>query len=221
MINIKVHQFILVIILIISFSSTVDYYVKINSIIGYILLLGWIIWAAITFIHNCFRFKDKNLKITLKFTLMFAFIPKLIIYGYTIILILFGMTDVRYLSTNIQTFINGLSAISIYYFFKEKSLKLSFVALLITYLIQGLFMVLSRGNVITFEFHDLAFAIGYLILYITFKSENSRINVLFLIFSLLLFILAGKRIGFAALVMSFLWIFLAKKIPCHIFCFWI
>lgn len=200
--------------LVIAFISTIDNgYFVISTNAGYFVLAFWIMFAAFSYAYSGFRMPDYNKKSTIDFGIKFAFWPKVIIYMYTLFLIFSGLTEKRFLSSNIQTFINGLAAIAIFYFFKEKGFYLSTYAVIITYFIELLCMVIQGNITFHLEFHDLAFSVGYIVLFIAMTRKKWTMRILFTdiaVFGMIM--LAGKRIGIAALLISIVWMFFASKI---------
>lgn len=128
------------------------------------------------------------------------------IWLYTILLVVFGMTESRFLSSNIMTFVNGLSAVSILYLFGRRGVNVSIAALCMAW-----FISLVRAFVApafedfwkNLELHDIAFGAGYILLYYVFCHKKwdlfhaSACGVV-----ALLILLAFKRIGLAALALT-------------------
>ena len=133
----------------------------------------------------------------------------MVIYIYTVILILLGLTDKEYFSSNLQTFINGLTAIAVFYIFGNKALKVSIYAVIAAYLIL-LLKCLFSGN--SLEFNDLAFSVGYIVIYMINVRKKWRLKVLFVdLIILIMILLAGKRIGIFALIIAILWLKISSK----------
>lgn len=131
---------------------------------------------------------------------------QLLIYAYTVALILFGLTEQRFLSTNAMTFINGVSAISVIYLFGRRSIRCSFVALCCAWVV-GLFrgfLFPERGSFwVSMEMHDLAFGAGYILLYYLFVHRKWTLKSVACFGVLLLAVLfAFKRIGLAGLAVT-------------------
>lgn len=176
---------------------------------GYYILSLWIILAFVVIIINSFKIKNLNKSECLAIGFRYSFIPKMVIYIYTVILILLGLTDKEYFSSNLQTFINGLTAIAVFYIFGNKALKVSIYAVIAAYLIL-LLKCLFSGN--SLEFNDLAFSVGYIVIYMINVRKKWRLKVLFVdLIILIMILLAGKRIGIFALIIAILWLKISSK----------
>lgn len=211
----KLEVVILVISLSIAFSSEIGK-IEIANNITYSILAIWIIWALIRFAINNFYIKNRFIGETLKTFIKYNFYPKIIIYVYTLILIIFGLTEKRFFSTNIQTFINAISAISILYLYKNKAFIYSIAALFLSYIYAFFGSVLIYG--IRFyehlEFHDMAFAAGYIIIYVLLiKKKIYKKDLKFILISVIITILAFKRIEIAALILVFAYFIFLKMLP--------
>lgn len=138
---------------------------------------------------------------------------RVVIYLYTIMLVVLGLTERRFLSSNIMTFINGVSAISVIYLFGKRGVKCSFIALCLAWLFSAASATLFPSSTNIFknmEFHDLAFGAGYVFLYYLFchKDWNKKNAVCFTLVTALI-ILAAKRIGLAGLAVTVvIWVIL-------------
>lgn len=176
---------------------------------GYYILSLWIILAFVVIIINSFKIKNLNKSECLAIGFRYSFIPKMVIYIYTVILILLGLTDKEYFSSNLQTFINGLTAIAVFYLVGNKALKVSIYAVIAAYLIL-LLKCLFSGN--SLEFNDLAFSVGYIVIYMINVRKKWRLKVLFVdLIILIMILLAGKRIGIFALIIAVLWLKISSK----------
>ena len=123
-------------------------------------------------------------------------------YLYTVILILLGYTKKEYFSTNMQTFINGVSALSIIYLYKDRAFKLSIISLANAFTISILIGVIKLKTISMsiFELHDIAFAIGIVLFYfIAVKKYCSHKDLKYEYLFIIFFTLAFKRIGIAAI----------------------
>lgn len=130
----------------------------------------------------------------------------IVLYIYTLLLVVFQLTEARYLSSNIMTFINCLSAISILYLFRKQGVRVSIIALCLAWIISLIRTFVAPAfddfwkNL---ELHDMSFGAGYILLYYIFYHKrwdrSSSISCTILI---LLVLLAFKRIGLAALALT-------------------
>ena len=126
-------------------------------------------------------------------------------------LIFSGMTNKEYFSSNIQTFINGLSAIALFYFLGQDSLRISVYALVMSYIFLFLRSILIVHS--SLEFHDLAFSVGYIVLFFLNVRKKWRLRIVVIdICVLIMILLAGKRIGMVALMVSILWMIICNKL---------
>lgn len=174
---------------------------------GFIILLVLIIWSFINLIANSFRIKNTNKRIVLEVYLKNNLTIKIVMHIYTLFLVFFGLTEARFLSTNLITYINAISAIAIVYFLEENAWEISLISLFMTWFIAFLWQIIVYG--ITFfehiEFNDLAFATGYLIIYYIIVKKNwTKKDFFYLIIALSIIILTGKRIGIVSLILIFL-----------------
>ena len=194
MISIKFKNFLFLISLIVIFTTQFGYY-KFNTSVSYIILLFWIIYSFFEFVFH--RKKVDNISKTFLF---YNFGIKVIIYLYTIILIVLGLTEKRFFSSNLQTFINGLSAILLFSCFGKKTLRLSLDAIYISWFIMA-FSQLLVGR-IYFEFHDIAFALGFVFI-VMFSNKYNNFRWYDYLMVIIIEILAYKRIGLGALLIVF------------------
>ena len=154
--NNKIKEILLIITLAFAFSEYLgDSLTRISDSITYSCLLFWIVAAVIKYVvtkkSSCLN-TEKN--IVMNVLLKENVKIRVIIYVYTLILIFLGITENRFFSTNIQTFINGCSAGAIIYIFGKKALKYSSVALVLAYI--GAVSISIVKQTYFFEFHDLA-----------------------------------------------------------------
>lgn len=186
----------LVISLSIAFSSRIGYFTMPNSI-TYSIMLFWV--AVALYRKLSVSKKDRYVSVISSVFISDNFSITLFIYLYTMLLIAFELTESRFLSTNIQSFINAVSAVSIFYLFKKDAFKYSVISLAITYLI-AITGSLASGSAF-FEFHDLAFGSGFLVIYYFMcKDRLYRKDVKWVILILIITLLAFKRIEIGALV---------------------
>ena len=191
----------------------------------YSVMLIWILIAATQFLLGHMgdngrvliaekNRKEKNYFLAELFKL--NNIVRIIIYVYTVFLVCSGLTEERFLSTNMQTFINGVSAIAGVYLFGEKTFKYGMVSLIAAYMVS-LYIGVSLGKPLMalFELHDIAFATGFIILYFVCAKGSCKSGGLkYLWSSLLMFSLAFKRIGIVAMAIALAaWIILKRISP--------
>ena len=144
-----------------SFSQRLSY-ITLHNNIRYIVMLFWVIMAV--YKKLCIPSNNKGEKGQLCRLFIKGNVPiKVIIYLYTLLLIICGLTENRFLSTNGQTFINAVSAIAIFYLFGESAFGCSVCALVISYWVAVICFFIS--GTYHFEFHDMAFASGFIVVY--------------------------------------------------------
>lgn len=137
-------------------------------IMTFIIALAFIKWMI-----NGFHINIKNRRNILEIGMQYSVIPKIIIYVYSIVIILAGLSEMRYLSSNIQTFINGLSAIAAFYLLDESIFKVSAYAVVVGYF-GNIIIRIFNGTLFSksFEYHDLAFSVGYIVIFIVMTKNK-------------------------------------------------
>ncbi|NSD38666.1 hypothetical protein G5B24_10735 [Blautia glucerasea] len=210
--NNKIKEILLIITLAFAFSEYLgDSLTRISDSITYSCLLFWIVAAVIKYVvtkkSSCLN-TEKN--IVMNVLLKENVKIRVIIYVYTLILIFLGITENRFFSTNIQTFINGCSAGAIIYIFGKKALKYSSVALVLAYI--GAVSISIVKQTYFFEFHDLAYGVGFLIIYYAFqKNKYTAEEFLVFLMAIIATILAAKRIAILGLLVVLLLNFALKS----------
>jgi len=197
----------------VAFSSEIGN-LNINNKITHSILLIWIIRAGFKFKKNGYCIKNKGLSNLLYTFIKYNFYPKVIIYIYTIVLIIFRLTEKRFLSTNIQTFVNAISAIAIICLYEKKAFEYSMKALFLSYIyaVFGSIWLYGIEFINYLEFHDMAFGTGYVIIYFFMTNKKlSKKDLKYVIFSLILVLLAYKRIELGALALVYLFYLILKK----------
>ena len=195
----RIKNIFLVLTLTLAFSEYLgDGSTRISDSLTYGCLLFWILIAIAKYVFTPSKVLDSQKIISLVF-FKDNFKIRVYIYIYTIFLILTGLTESRFFSTNLQTFINGCSAVAVIYLFGKDALKLSIQAFAIAYIIAIIFSIIKQTYF--FEFHDMAYASGFIIIYYVFQKERiTAKQLLFLILALVVAFLAVKRIGMLGLL---------------------
>ena len=146
----------------------------------------------------------------------YQFGSRVFVYVYTLILIFSGLTQRRFLATNFYTFLNGLSAASVLYLFGTSGVVCSLISIAIAWgisVIRGFVAPDSAVFYRNFEFHDLAFGSGYIILYYALIHKKwTAPHKIFFGIAIAIFVIAFKRIGIAALIAALIIGFLLRKI---------
>ena len=161
--------------------------------------------ALLTFSLNRFRMKEEAKRKVLPVFFKYNVVIKIIIHLYTIGLVVLGITEKRFLSSNIRTYLNAVSAIAIVYLLGEKAWRKSIIALILTWILSVFWVILKYGRdfVQHVEFHDLAFATGYFFLYyIIFKKQWRYSDLKYVLFAIAIIFVTGKRIGMAGLLVA-------------------
>ena len=140
--------------------------------------------------------------------LFYNFGSRVVIYIYTLQLILVGATESRFFSTNAMTFVNGLSAAGIFYLFGPKAITYSTIAACLSWIYSVIGVVARSGFVDFFkqlEFHDLSFGVGYVLLYFLCLPRKWKLrDYVLCVMVALIVVCANKRIGLAALAAAWL-----------------
>lgn len=194
-------------ILIFCFIADISVYSKINNVYAYYFMAFIIVLAMLKYIINKCIVRDTNKAKVIWFQFKYNFISKIVIYLYSLTLLFFGLTEKRFLSSNIQTFINGLSSISVFYLLGVNAFDYSVTAMLYAYIIEISVGLIRKGINISLEFHDLAFSVGYVILYMLYTGKyRTKKGFIILTVMVLVAVGAGKRIGLLAIIFTiFLW----------------
>lgn len=131
---------------------------------------------------------------------------RILIYLYTVLLVVFGLTQRHYLSTNILTFINGVSAVSVLYLFGNKAVVCSLIAVCGAWfveLFQAVFIPGDHSFWINMELHDLSFGAGYIFLYYLLAHYKwTKKHIFCFIIVTIAILIAFKRIEIAALALT-------------------
>lgn len=182
---------------------------EISFKIGFILIACTAVFVGVSIIKNKGLLKNKR-EITSVF-FRWNFRIKIVIHIYTIILVILNLTDRRFLSSNIITYLNTISAVTFIFLIGDDAWEDSIVALVLTWIVGLLWSMLKYGIKFTehVEFHDLGFATGYVFLYyIISKEKLKRIDVINIFLAFLIIIVTNKRIAIGGLLLM---------IMCHIF----
>lgn len=191
--KVKKKDLILIVLLCIVFCSTISG-TKINPNIGYAILLLVSIWGILNFLMMS---KDKQQAKYFTTILKGNFPIKVIIHFYSIMLVFLGLTSSAYLSGNLQTYINAVSAICIFFVFGDSTLKDSVVALFIT-----LIVAVATQYKVGMRIHDISFAAGYiLIYYFIIKNKVNKKNIKWIFIMLVILGIAQKDIQFFGLLL--------------------
>lgn len=160
-------------------------------------------------------------------------LPHIVIHGYTIILMCFGIVDKKYFTTNLTVYVPTVLAIFAIYLLGINALYYTVVSLLLSWLLSVSVSLAIKGPMIIihairqglidpfdttgglsmnyFELHDLVLAIGYVMVYYIFsKDKLTKKNIAIIMFVFLIMILGLKRISVIALVLIIIFNLLIK-----------
>lgn len=206
-------EIICIIMLTTCFTIDICTLINININWAYSIMAIIVLLAFIKYVFGSNSTKNNIERNIINSQLIYNFMPKVIIYIYTLFLVFSGLTEKRFLSTNLQTFVNGLSAISVFILFGKQSFYYSYIAVVLSYIITISVEVFNKGLNICLEFHDLAFSMGYVILFILYKKKaflKREFKILF--FTSFIVFAAGKRIELFALFLTIIWLKFASKL---------
>ena len=165
-----------------------QYSVLIQNVIAFV----WVMYGLMTYIR-C-SFKSAKSKECVRFIKTYVSCD-IIIHIYSIGLIVCGVVDARYLTTNISAYVPTLIALVSLYLFKEKSILYNCASVCISWLVSIIVSVAQHGisifkNAIIqgyinsrysiggvrvlnhFELHDVVLAVWYFIVYFIYSKES-------------------------------------------------
>lgn len=232
----KKFSLIILYIILMTFAFTTNYGdVVVNKNVQYIIA---IIIIFVSFFNFISQYKNKENISYLNCFFKMYFIPPLLIHLYTIALMLIGIVDSAYFSTNISMYIPILLALSSVHMFKENAFKYNLIALIFSWLLSILSSIASKGiNIIPyaimqgyfgisnsewginknyFELHDLILSLGcvlvYFIYYKNVKEKLSKKQIYIILLILIILALGIKRITILGVLIAFVFIKCIKHI---------
>lgn len=197
-----------------------------------------IIIIGISFFSFIINGKNRENAKDLKKVFKWYFIPPLLIHLYTLILMMVGIFDKAYFSTNISKYIPILLAISSIYIFEEKAFDYNFIALILSWFLSFFISIICKGiNVIPYaimqayfevenpigevsknylELHDLVLTLGCIFVYfiynINMKKRINKKEIYSILIALVILGLGMKRITILGILVSFIFIKCMKHI---------
>lgn len=188
-----------------------------------IIGLLWIFLGIWKLDINGFKFRGEYKDDFPRFLKLYL-LPHIVIHGYTIILMCFGIVDKKYFTTNLTVYVPTVLAIFAIYLLGINALYYTVISLLLSWLLSISVSLVIKGPVIIihairqglidpfdttgglsmnyFELHDLVLAIGYVMVYYIFSKEKlTKKNIAIIISVFLIMVLGLKRISVIALVM--------------------
>ena len=178
------------------------------------------LWIALAVISLMFGLQSKKNNKDIVFFIKLYFIPHVIIHIYTIILMICGQVDWKYLGTNVTIYIPTLLAITSIYFFGYKAARYNIIALICSYFLSVTLSVMLIGPHIIIdairvknylELHDVVLAAGYaIVFYIYTKTGFTKRNIAVLFLIVLIMSLGMKRVSILGLIISVMFIILTR-----------
>lgn len=200
--------------------------------------LLWIGFAGLKILSHKGIARTIEEKDTFWFLKMYL-LPQIIFFGYSIIIMMFGISKWEYLGTNLTSFIPIILAIIAFYFFKEKAFKYVCISIGLSWTLSTMFALLQHGPFIIrqaiiqgfidsyyisaslsranyFEIHDIVLAVGYFVVFYFYSKidknkEEKSWSRLYLIFFLLIALMGIKRVGILGIIIALLFRILIKR----------
>lgn len=215
--NYKINELLYFISLIAAFTTRYGDYslgFRVQIIIGII----WIIIFVMQIMINRFCFYRKKEYV---FFLKLYIMPHVVVHLYTFFLMLIGKVEWCYLTTNATVYVPTILAILSVYFFREKALKITLVAMIVSWIFSVTVSTMMKGIAIFphaileaytginykgftrnyLELHDLVLAIGYIFVFYIFSTDKFRKKDLNLLFAITLIMILGmKRISILGII---------------------
>lgn len=199
-----------------------------NFIVCAISVLWCMVALAIYLRKNGNKIRYGNKFGYAKFIYVYFLFPTIIIHLYTMVLILFGITDINVLSSNMLTYLPILLTIASIYLFHEKVLMYDFIIIIMAWVAEAVIRINKYGSYIIissiksvfgcqnavgfFEVNDIVHAVGYVWLFYLFSSYRTRKNIARILVPLaIIFILGFKRIGLLAVIGTTLYYIILPK----------
>ena len=183
------------------------------------LLIGglWVAVAGIRLLQKKHR-ADTALMKNLGFFLCVYLIPHVIIHLYTVVLMLLGKVEWKYLTSNATVYLPVLIVLSAVYLFGWKALRYTLIAIIGAFVLSMVSSVILIGPHIIpdaiiqayfdqnvaknyLELHDIVLAIGYIMVYYLYRGRRlERRDIAFLVCAVSIGVLGMKRIVVLAIL---------------------
>ncbi len=183
------------------------------------LLVGglWVAVAGIRLLCRKHRADVVQMK-NLGFFLCIYLIPHVITHLYTVVLMLLGKVEWKYLTSNATVYIPVLIVLSAVYLFGAKALRYTLIAMIGAFVLSMVCSVILIGPHIIpdaiiqayfdqnhaknyLELHDIVLAIGYVMVYYLYRGRKlERRDIAFLVCAVSIGVLGMKRIVVLALL---------------------
>lgn len=198
-----------------------DYFV--NFRIQVLIALFWVGVALMKLVINGFRCRTADSADSVFFLKLYL-IPQLAIHLYTVILMLCGVVEWKYLRTNVTSYVPTLVAALSIYLFGAKAFRYNLWAIILAWFVSVTSSILMKGPGIVWdaiyqayidldakigsnylELHDMVLAIGYLICYYCIAREKwTTKNTWFCFMAVAIMVLGMKRISVLAIAVVIL-----------------
>lgn len=179
--------------------------------------IAWIFVGIVKFISDGFCFKGIYGKDIQRFLAIYLF-PHIVIHVYTIILIILGAIEKRYMTTNLTVYVPVILSVMSIYLFGKSAFKMMYFALILSWVLSLACSVYVGGISVLWdairqgylghsvrnylELHDMVFGLGYILIFVGFKQKRwNRYNLFIAMTSILIILLGIKRIQIAALLL--------------------
>lgn len=187
-----------------AFSSTISA-AHINPLLGYMIVFCM---SGYGIVRNIIYKKKNRINEIGRIIVQGNFYIKVIIHVYSIALIMLGLTESRFFSYNMQTYINALSAIGIFYLYKERTLRIGTKALLFGFLV-AIICQIGTGNVAV---HDLSFGAEYILIYIFVVLDKlTKKNIKWVLLATTILIVSNKDIQVLGFILIMILYALIKR----------
>lgn len=196
----------------------------------FVVCIGFILAAILKWYHL------KQLPSDIKVYTNIHLVPRLLIIGYTLILLLASHASFRYytrcISTTLYLLIAMFSAMAFVYLYKKKALLYGFSAAVLHYAVNIIISVCKTNPLQLFqqllyigrttspiriekflETQEVIYVLGlYLLCFIFMSRETIKTHKALFVFGIICFILGNKRIGFAAFIVALVFGLILNKI---------
>ena len=214
-----------------------DYHAGFYHQIG--IAFVWIVFACVRVYKNQHSYSSEYLTDVFRFLLLYLF-PQVLMYLYSLLLVVFGVSEWRFLGTNLTSFIPIAFSVICFVLFKDKAYKYICYSIFLSWIISIVSATIRNGFVIFkqaviqgyfdhyykvpylakdnyFEIHDIVLSLGYFIVfyifaYRLFNKKDKSWNNLFLVIFLVISLLGIKRIAVLGVIIAFVFYLLFNRL---------
>lgn len=195
---------------------------KVSSRVQLFIAMAWAALALLKLAANGFRFKHGETSAGGFFLKMYL-TPQIAVHLYTVLLMVFGVVEWKYLRTNATSYVPTLLATLSIYLFGVKALRYNCAAIVLAWFASVTGSVILEGPGIIWdaiyqayfnltagvrnylELHDMVLAIGYLICFYCISNEKwTTRNLWFCFMAVTIMALGMKRISVAGIAVVIL-----------------